>query len=76
MSSEQTIKCPICGEPYLFFNYYCGDQSACPICREKTGSTGGKTVRCSICGEPYEVFMHYAGDQSACENCRAKARNK
>jgi hypothetical protein len=33
--SEQTIKCPICGEPYVFYMYMAGDQSACPDCRRK-----------------------------------------
>lgn len=32
---EQTVKCPICGTPYLFYPHYAGDQSACPRCREK-----------------------------------------
>lgn len=30
---EQTVKCPICGKPYVFMSYYTGDQSACPKCR-------------------------------------------
>ena len=33
--SPQTVKCPICGEPYLFYSHYAGDQSACPPCRQK-----------------------------------------
>jgi len=33
MSGESTIKCPICGEPYVFYTMYVGDQSACPKCR-------------------------------------------
>lgn len=33
--SEQTVKCPICGEPYVFYSHYAGDQSACPGCRAK-----------------------------------------
>jgi len=35
MSEEQTVKCPICGEPYVVISYMVGDQSACPKCREK-----------------------------------------
>jgi len=33
MSHEQTVKCPICGKPYVVYPYYSGDQSACPKCR-------------------------------------------
>ena len=33
--SEQTVKCPICGQPYKVYMYYAGDQSACPTCRLK-----------------------------------------
>lgn len=33
--SERTVKCPICGEPYKVYDYYVGDQSACPQCRRK-----------------------------------------
>lgn len=33
--SEQTLKCPICGEPYVFYMFSSGDQSACPDCRAK-----------------------------------------
>lgn len=36
MSEERTIKCPICGKPYLFYPYYHGDQSVCPACRIET----------------------------------------
>lgn len=30
---ETTIKCPICGRPYVVYSHYAGDQSACPACR-------------------------------------------
>jgi endogenous inhibitor of DNA gyrase (YacG/DUF329 family) len=33
--NEQTVKCPICGEPYKFMPFYAGDQSACPDCVRK-----------------------------------------
>lgn len=33
--SEQTVKCEICGDPYKFYPFYAGDQSACPKCRRK-----------------------------------------
>ena len=33
--SSQTVKCPICGKPYVFYAYYAGDQSACPNCRNE-----------------------------------------
>lgn len=32
---EQTVKCPICGDPYVFYSHYAGDQSACGKCRAK-----------------------------------------
>lgn len=35
MNLDQTAKCPICGEPYVVFAMYVGDQSACPDCRRK-----------------------------------------
>ncbi len=31
--TEQTVKCPICGRPYVIYPCYSGDQSACPKCR-------------------------------------------
>ena len=33
--TEQTLRCPICGEPYTVYSHYAGDQSACPTCRAK-----------------------------------------
>ena len=33
--NEQTVKCPICGEPYKVYPNYSGDQSACESCRWK-----------------------------------------
>lgn len=33
--SEQTLKCPVCGKPYVFYSMMAGDQSACPSCRRK-----------------------------------------
>ena len=35
MSEEQTVKCPICGEPYKVYMFYAGDQSAFPDCVRK-----------------------------------------
>lgn len=32
--SEQTVKCPICGKPYVIYSMYAGDQSACQECRD------------------------------------------
>jgi len=32
---QQTIKCTICGEPYIFYAYSAADQSACPKCIAK-----------------------------------------
>ena len=31
----KTAKCQICGEPYIFYPFKVGDQSACPKCIEK-----------------------------------------
>jgi hypothetical protein len=31
--SEQTVKCQICGLPYVVYAFYSGDQSACSRCR-------------------------------------------
>ena len=39
MSDEKTIKCPICGKPYVVVQYYEGDQSACPECRARARKT-------------------------------------
>ena len=43
--SEQTVKCPICGKPYVFYSHYGADQSACPACRAEARSQ-----------EPYKVI--------------------
>lgn len=32
---EQIVKCRVCGEPYVFFSHYAGDESACPECHAK-----------------------------------------
>ena len=29
---EQTIRCPICGQAYVFYPFKAGDQTACPDC--------------------------------------------
>ncbi len=73
---ESTVKCPVCGEPYVFYSHYAGDQLVCPDCVGKTGDPNGQTSKCPICGKPYKFYSHYAGDQSACGECCAKARNK
>lgn len=33
--ASQTLKCPICGDPYTVYDMHAGDQSACPKCRAK-----------------------------------------
>lgn len=38
---EQTIKCPICGNPYVVYSHYAGDQSACPPCRRRARQPQG-----------------------------------
>lgn len=35
MSEPKTVACPICSEPYVFYPFMAGDQSACPTCRGK-----------------------------------------
>ena len=35
---EQTLKCPICGNPYKVYAFYSGDQSACGQCLSKAKS--------------------------------------
>ncbi len=40
MESGTTVKCQICGDPYVFYAYYAGDQSACPNCRAKAREKG------------------------------------
>lgn len=30
---EHTVKCRICGKPYVIYAMYAGDQSACSECR-------------------------------------------
>jgi hypothetical protein len=32
---QQTLKCKICGEPYIFYAHSAADQSACPKCVAK-----------------------------------------
>jgi transposase-like protein len=39
---EQTMKCPICGDPYKVYAFYAGDQSACPDCQRKANEKRGK----------------------------------
>ena len=36
---SKTVKCPICGDPYVVMPYYTGDQSACPKCRAEACKT-------------------------------------
>ena len=31
----KTIKCPICGKPYIFYPFFEGDQSVCPECSDE-----------------------------------------
>ena len=35
MSEKQTVECPICGKPYVFYPFYYGDQSVCPACQSE-----------------------------------------
>lgn len=35
MQTEQTVKCPICNQPYKVYAHYSGDQSACQDCQTK-----------------------------------------
>lgn len=43
IGSEQTVKCPICGDLYKFFAHYAGDQSACPKCVQKAATNMNRT---------------------------------
>lgn len=43
-SSEQTVQCPICGNPYKVYAWFAGDQSACPDCI-RTAEIGKKCDR-------------------------------
>lgn len=70
---KQIVRCPICGDPYVFMGYYVGDQSACGSCRNKAGGTDGETIACPVCNKPYKFYPHYARDQSVCGDCRMKA---
>ena len=45
MSMGQTVKCPICGDPYKVMPYYAGDQSACPDCVRKAEDKHGKWAK-------------------------------
>ena len=42
--TEQTVKCPICGEPYIFYAFSAADQSACPRCVAKARENQGEWV--------------------------------
>ena len=46
MATEQTVKCPICSEPYVFYAYSAADQTACPTCvaKARKGTAEGKWV--------------------------------
>jgi len=75
--SEWIVACPICGKPYMFYDYVIMDQSACRDCQNKAGGgIGGRTVECPICGKPYKFYPYYVGDQSACPSCREKAYDR
>lgn len=39
---EQTMKCPICGDPYKVYNMTVADQSACLDCVRKANQKRGK----------------------------------
>ncbi len=75
--SEQTVKCNSCGNPYVIYAMYVGDQSVCGSCRTETKlPIGTQTAMCGICGKSYITYSYYAGDQSACPGCREKARSR
>jgi hypothetical protein len=40
-NTEQTVKCPICGDPYKVYNMTTADQSACPQCIAKAARKQG-----------------------------------
>ncbi len=39
---KEVKKCHICGEPYNYYPFYGGDQSACPDCIEKADEKSPK----------------------------------
>lgn len=44
---EQTVKCPVCGDPYKIYPDITNDQSACPSCIAEAStkkSTWQKTI--------------------------------
>ena len=52
---ERTIACPICGDPYVIYDMYAGDQSACPKCKAKARGyqwTGSQWVRNTTGAKP------------------------
>lgn len=59
MSSELTVKCPICGAPYKAYSHYAGDQSACPDCRARAR---GRTV-VTPSTSPEVTYGYYACDK-------------
>ena len=59
MSSEMTVKCPICGAPYKAYSHYAGDQSACPDCRARAR---GRTV-VTPSTSPEVTYGYYACDK-------------
>lgn len=53
--TERTVACPICGDPYVIYDMYAGDQSACPMCRAEARGyqwTGSEWVRNTIGTKP------------------------
>ena len=40
--TKQTVRCPICGEPYTFYAFSAADQSACTDCIAKAKAKEGK----------------------------------
>lgn len=52
---EQTIKCKICGKPYIFCAYSAADQSVCSKCikiiNKKCPHIGQEICPCIIYGE-------------------------
>ena len=52
--SEQTLKCPVCGEPDMFYMYHALDQSACPSAGPRPGAARcgtGSRAEWRACGE-------------------------
>jgi len=45
MFDEEVVKCQFCGELYIFYSFYAGNQSCCPSCRIKAYNNMHNNIR-------------------------------